>query len=208
MAIKLDTPKARMSYAMGMNLASYLGRLPVDLDRHLVCEGFFAILEGDHADLSPDEYRQAMDELAKAAEKGVAAAQEAAGKENQEAEKRFFAENGKKPGVVTTASGLQYEVLRQTEGPKPASTSKVTVHYEGKLLNGQVFDSSLKRGTPAEFPVNAVISGWTEALQLMSIGSKYRLFIPASLGYGARGAGNDIPPYATLVFEVELLGFK
>ena len=208
MAIKLNTPKDRMSYAMGMNLASYLGRLPVDLDRHLVCEGFFAILQGDHADMSPDEYRKAMAELSAEAEKGAAAAQAAAGKENLEAEKRFLAENGKKEGVITTASGLQYEVLRATEGPKPNGNSKVTVHYEGKLLNGQVFDSSIKRGTPAEFPVNAVISGWTEALQLMSVGSKYRLFIPSNLGYGARGAGSDIPPHATLIFDVELLGFK
>jgi FKBP-type peptidyl-prolyl cis-trans isomerase FklB len=208
MTIKLNTPKDRMSYAMGMNLASYLGRLPVDLDNHLVCEGFFAILEGDHADLSPDEYRKAMAELSAEAEKGAAAAQAAAGKENLEAEKRFLAENGKKEGVITTASGLQYEVLRATEGPKPTGNSKVTVHYEGKLLNGQIFDSSIKRGTPAEFPVNAVISGWTEALQLMSVGSKYRLFIPSNLGYGARGAGSDIPPHATLIFDVELLGFK
>lgn len=123
-----------------------------------------------------------------------------------EANNKFFEENGQREGVVTTASGLQYEVLTEGSGPKPEGTSRVTVHYEGRLTDGSVFDSSYKRGQPATFGVRQVISGWTEALQLMPVGSKWRLFIPSELGYGARGAGSAIPPHAALIFDVELLG--
>lgn len=119
--------------------------------------------------------------------------------------KKFLAENGKKPGVVTLPSGLQYMVIKEGTGPMPKSTDKVTTHYTGTLLNGEVFDSSVERGQPATFPVNGVIKGWTEALQLMKVGSKWKLFIPYDLAYGERGAGGQIKPYATLIFEVELL---
>ena len=117
----------------------------------------------------------------------------------------FLAENKKKPGIVELPSGLQYEVIRAAEGQKPLATDEVTVHYKGTLTNGAQFDSSYDRGQPATFALNQVIPGWTEGLQQMSVGSKYRFFIPYSLGYGERGAGNDIPPYSTLIFEVELL---
>jgi FKBP-type peptidyl-prolyl cis-trans isomerase FklB len=119
--------------------------------------------------------------------------------------KKFLAENGKRPTVKTTASGLQYEVMVQGTGVMPKATDKVTTHYHGTLLNGKVFDSSVQRGQPIDFPVNGVIAGWTEALQLMPTGSKWKLFIPYNLAYGERGAGADIGPYATLIFEVELL---
>jgi FKBP-type peptidyl-prolyl cis-trans isomerase FklB len=119
--------------------------------------------------------------------------------------KKFLAENGKRPTVKTTASGLQYEVMVQGTGVVPKATDKVTTHYHGTLLNGKVFDSSVQRGQPIDFPVNGVIAGWTEALQLMPTGSKWKLFIPYNLAYGERGAGADIGPYATLIFEVELL---
>ncbi len=122
--------------------------------------------------------------------------------------KDFLLANAKKPGIQTTASGLQYEVLREGSGPKPSATSTVEVHYEGRLINGQVFDSSYERNESISFPLNRVIRGWTEGLQLMPTGSKYRLFIPSELGYGARGAGADIPPHATLIFDVELLGIR
>lgn len=123
--------------------------------------------------------------------------------------KQFLEENGKRPEVTTLPSGLQYEVLTEGSGPKPAGpTSVVTVHYEGKLTDGNVFDSSYKRNQPASFGLNQVISGWTEGLQLMNEGAKYRLFIPYQLGYGERGAGGVIPPYATLIFDVELLGVR
>jgi len=118
---------------------------------------------------------------------------------------KFLEENKSKEGVTTTESGLQYKVITKGDGVKPAATDVVKVHYTGKLIDGKVFDSSVERGTPAEFPVNRVIPGWTEALQLMTVGSKYELYIPANLAYGERGAGADIAPNATLIFEVELL---
>ena len=122
-----------------------------------------------------------------------------------EEQEKFLQENGSKEGVVTLPSGLQYLILKNGEGEKPGPTTMVTVHYEGSLVNGKIFDSSYKRGKPATFGVHQVIPGWTEALQLMSVGSKWKLFIPSSLGYGARGAGGSIPPHATLIFDVELL---
>ena len=124
--------------------------------------------------------------------------------EQQEAGNKFLEENGQRPEVTTLPSGLQYEVLEAGDGPKPAASSSVTVHYEGKLIDGKVFDSSYKRNKPATFGLRQVIAGWTEGLQHMPKGSKYRLFIPYNLGYGAGGAG-PIPPYATLIFDVELI---
>jgi FKBP-type peptidyl-prolyl cis-trans isomerase len=117
----------------------------------------------------------------------------------------FLIENASRPDVITTESGLQYKVIHQADGKQPAITDTVTVHYTGKLIDGRVFDDSIERGEPATFDVEDVIAGWTEALQLMHIGDKFQLFIPQSLGYGKRGVGSDIPPYATLIFEVELL---
>jgi len=122
--------------------------------------------------------------------------------------KKFLQENAKKEGVQQTESGLQYLVLTPAEGPKPAATDKVTVHYEGRLIDGTVFDSSIERGQPATFPLNGVIKGWTEGLQLMPVGSKYRFFIPSELAYGERGAGQNIGPNETLIFEVELLSIE
>ncbi len=124
------------------------------------------------------------------------------------ADMAFLKKNKGKPGVITTASGLQYEVLTQGQGPKPARTDTVAVHYEGKLLDGTTFDSSYQRGQPAVFPLDQVIPGWTEGVQLMNTGSKYRFTIPPALGYGAKGAGGVIPPNAVLIFDVELLGVK
>lgn len=121
---------------------------------------------------------------------------------------KFLAENAKRPDVKTTASGLQYEVLESTLGQKPKATDKVKVHYEGTLIDGTVFDSSYKRNEPITFGLNQVIKGWTEGVQLMSVGSKYKLYIPYELGYGAQGAGGSIPPYAALIFTVELLGIE
>jgi len=128
-------------------------------------------------------------------------------KAKEEGEK-FLAENAKREGVKTTASGLQYEVLEATLGQKPKATDSVRVHYEGTLIDGTIFDSSYKRGESIAFPLNGVIKGWTEGLQLMSVGSKYKFFIPYQLAYGERGAGASIPPYAALIFTVELLGIE
>lgn len=128
--------------------------------------------------------------------------------QQMEQQEQFLAENAKREGVITTPSGLQYEILQEGTGEKPGPTTRVTVHYEGSLSNGNVFDSSYKRGQPATFGVNQVITGWTEALQMMPVGSKWRLFIPSELGYGSRGAGGSIPPNAALVFDVELLSMS
>ncbi|MCK5191830.1 MAG: FKBP-type peptidyl-prolyl cis-trans isomerase [Methylococcales bacterium] len=127
--------------------------------------------------------------------------------ENKAAGEAFLAENAKKEGITTTASGLQYEVLTQGEGPSPTATTSVTVHYKGTTLDGKEFDSSYSRNAPATFPLNRVIAGWTEGLQLMNVGAKYRFFIPSDLAHGKRGAGKDIGPNSTLIFEVELLKF-
>ncbi len=125
--------------------------------------------------------------------------------EQIEGQKAFFEKNGKREQVTTTESGLQYEIITDGKGEKPAPTDKVTVHYHGTLLDGSVFDSSMQRGEPASFPVNGVIPGWQEALTLMAVGSKWRVFIPSELAYGERGAGNAIPPHTPLVFDIELI---
>lgn len=125
-----------------------------------------------------------------------------------EAGKKFLEENALKEGITKTASGLQYEVLQEGTGPKPGPTSTVEVHYEGRLINGKVFDSSYQRKETISFPLNRVIAGWTEGLQLMATGSKYRLYIPSELGYGTRGAGADIPPHSALIFDVELISIR
>jgi FKBP-type peptidyl-prolyl cis-trans isomerase FklB len=125
-----------------------------------------------------------------------------------EEQEKFLQENAKAEGITTLPSGLQYIILQNAEGEKPGPRSMVTVHYEGKLINDKIFDSSYKRGQPATFGVYQVIAGWTEALQLMTVGSKWRLFIPSDLGYGARGSDGSIPPNATLIFDVELLGVR
>ena len=125
-----------------------------------------------------------------------------------EAGKKFLEENALKEGITKTASGLQYEVLQEGTGPKPGPTSTVEVHYEGRLINGMVFDSSYQRKETISFPLNRVIAGWTEGLQLMTTGSKYRLYSPSELGYGTRGAGADIPPHSALIFDVELISIR
>ncbi len=127
---------------------------------------------------------------------------------NKIAGEKFLADNKTKPGIITTASGLQYEIIKAGNGPKPEATSQVKVHYKGTLIDGKVFDSSYDRNEPAVFPVNQVIPAWTEAMQLMPVGSKWKLYVPQNLGYGARGGGEKIPPFSTLIFEVELLGIE
>ena len=129
-------------------------------------------------------------------------------KDNVKAGEEFLAENAKRDGVITLPSGLQYEILKEGSGPKPSATDKVTTHYHGTLIDGTVFDSSVERGQPATFPVNGVIAAWVEALQLMPTGSKWKLYCPSELAYGERGAGNLIGPFATLVFEVELISIN
>ena len=154
------------------------------------------LLQYGEKELNYDEFKQGVDFVLKQSVKA-----------KEEGEK-FLAENAKRPDVKVTPSGLQYEVLDATLGQKPKATDKVRVHYEGTLIDGTVFDSSYKRGESISFALNQVIAGWTEGLQLMSVGSKYKLYIPYHLGYGERGAGASIPPYAALIFTVELLGIE
>ena len=203
---KNDTEK--FSYALAMNMSAHLLKMPIELDREIIIEAVTALLRGNQPDMSQEEYQQTMQKFqATMEEKANAEAQKAAS-ENSEKGKAYLAENAKKEGVKVTASGLQYEVIKEGSGKKPAATDTVSVHYEGTLINGQVFDSSIRRGQPVEFPLNRVIPGWTEGVQLMSVGSKYRFVIPSNLAYGEHGAGGAIGPNETLIFEVELRDIK
>ena len=197
----------RASYALGVDIGNNVKRFGTSLDRDALVDGLFDVLSEREPRLSPEEISELVRELlAKAQEEDARRNVEQAEANMQEGEE-FLAENKAKEGVVETASGLQYIVLAEGDGPSPTATDRVTVHYEGKSLDGKVFDSSYERGE-SEFVLNAVISGWTEGLQLMKVGSKYRFFIPSDLAYGAGGIGQDIGPNATLIFEVELISIQ
>lgn len=198
------TDAEKLAYALGMNVYGNIAEMPLKIDFAAFRKGIDDAI-ADKPELSREEYIKEMRRFQEAIENAGKAALADAAKKNREAGKEFLAENGKKAGVVTTSSGLQYVILKEGEGKKPSRQDTVRVHYTGSLLDGQVFDSSVQRGTPAEFGLSQVIAGWTEGLALMKEGAKYRFFIPDDLAYGERGAGNAIPPGATLVFEVELL---
>ncbi len=192
----------KISYGLGLSLGQQLKASGVnELAYADLAAGIQDILEGNKPQVSFQDAQQAVNKFFAELEEKASVAAKAAGE-------AFLTENAKRPGVKVTASGLQYEVLDATIGQKPKATDTVRVHYEGTLPDGTVFDSSYKRGEPISFPLNGVIAGWTEGLQLMSVGSKYKLFIPYHLGYGERGAGATIPPYSALVFTVELLGIE
>jgi FKBP-type peptidyl-prolyl cis-trans isomerase FklB len=194
-----DTPQA--SYSLGYTIATNVNeQFQGSLDNAAFLAGVQDGFAGTEPQVSEAEAQAAM---AVMAQKQQAAAEVRAGS-NLEAGLQFLAENGAREGVVTTASGLQYEVLTAAEGPKPSASDTVTTHYHGTLVDGTVFDSSVDRGQPATFALDQVIPGWTEALQLMSVGAKYRLYLPAELAYGARGT-RGIQPNSALIFEVELL---
>jgi len=202
MADKLTSVEALASYAVGRQVGEQLSSQPFPgLEPDALLAGLGDVLKGQASPYKEDELRGALDELNRRVQRmqqQQATAMAAQGEE-------FLKQNATKPGVVVTQSGLQYEVLKEGKGPKPGPESTVRVHYHGTLVDGTVFDSSVQRGEPIEFPVNGVIAGWTEALQLMPVGSKWKLYIPQNLAYGARGAGGAIGPYATLIFEVDLL---
>ena len=206
--MKLDTPKARMSYALAINLAESIRNMPAELDYAVVGEAFNALVTGGKPELPPAEYSDLMHQLQRTIGDAVKRHNTAVAAKCREAEQKFLAENAKKEGVVTTASGLQYQILKNGSGRKPSREDTVRVHYEGRLLNGNVFDSSIARNEPAEFPLGQVIPGWTEGVQLMPVGAKYRFFIPAALAYGEHGAGDAVPPHSTLIFDVELLDIR
>lgn len=210
--LTLKTQKEKASYAVGMTIGSGLHRQGVPVDPALVARGLRDAMNGTKPLLSDEEMKAVLTQLqtqlrAQQQEKAQEAEAKAheAGEPNRKAGDAFLAENKSKDGVVTLPSGLQYKILTAGTGPKPTATDTVTCNYKGTLIGGKEFDSSYKRGEPASFPVGGVIKGWTEALQLMPVGSKWQLFIPADLAYGDRGAPPDIGPGETLVFEVELL---
>jgi FKBP-type peptidyl-prolyl cis-trans isomerase len=214
-AVAAETVKApftsvtqQRSYAIGRNIGMNLKQQELQLDAEQLLKGMKDALAGQPSLLTDAEMEQTLGALqqemqAKQQEKTAAAGAKAA-KEGE----AYLAANAAKPGVVTLPSGLQYKVLTAGTGKKPAATDTVVVHYRGTLTDGTEFDSSYKRNQPAKFKVNQVIAGWTEALQLMPVGSKWQLVIPAKLAYGERGAGGAIPPNSVLVFEVELQGIE
>lgn len=196
----------RISYALGLSMGNnFKGSGIESINVKDFADGVAAVYEGAQPKMSYDEAKMVIQSFFQEMEaKQQAAAQEMA-KVNKAAGEAFLAENGKRAEVVTTDSGLQYEVLVEGNGASPKATDQVTVHYTGKLIDGTVFDSSLDRGQPATFGVTQVIPGWVEALQLMKVGAKWRLYIPSEIAYGPQGAGGVIGPNATLIFDVELL---
>ena len=198
----------KISYALGIGIGRQLSQMgAADLNIDDFAQAIKDVIAGD-LKIGDAEAQQIVQEFfAKQEEKQKAEAAEKGKAAKQDGEK-FLAENGKKEGVITTASGLQYQVLREGNGQSPKATDTVECHYEGTLIDGTKFDSSYDRGQTATFPLNQVIAGWTEGLQLMKEGGKYRFFIPYELGYGERGAGASIPPFSTLVFDVELVSVK
>ncbi len=205
---QLKDQKDKASYSIGYDIGSTFKKQNIELNTDALIAGMKEALAGKEASMSKEEREKTLEAFQKEMmEKQVAASKEAATKNQAEGEK-FLAENKKKEGVKTTASGLQYKVVKEGTGPTPKETDTVVTNYRGTTIDGTEFDSSYKRNEPATFPVNRVIKGWTEALQLMKVGSKYQLFIPAALAYGERGAGRDIGPNATLIFDVELLSIK
>jgi FKBP-type peptidyl-prolyl cis-trans isomerase len=214
-AITLATQKDKTSYAIGMNMAKSLQRQSLEVEPDLVAKGLRDVLTGSKPLLSDDEAIATLTTLqndmrAKQQEQAKQLEEKAQqlGLANKKEGDDFLAANKGKEGVITLPSGLQYKILKPGGGAKPSASDSVVCNYRGTLINGTEFDSSYKHGQPLTFPVGGVIKGWTEALQLMPVGSKWQLFVPAELAYGQRGAGADIGPNATLIFEVELLSIQ
>ncbi len=202
--VELKTLADSAAYAIGVDLGNNIKKnLPEapggkDLNQEIILAAFTQALNGQPAQIAEEQVNSVTQSY-------FMKMQAAEGEKNKESGVKFMEENGKRTEVKTTASGLQYEVLKEGNGPKPAAEDKVKVHYHGTTIEGKVFDSSVDRGEPVEFGLNQVIKGWTEGLQLMSVGSKYKLYIPSELAYGENAAGPEIKPNSTLVFEVELL---
>ena len=204
----LKSQKDKMSYIIGMDIGKNFKRQAIDIDPDILAQGVKDGISGGKALLSEEEARETL----AAFQKEMMAKQEELakkiGEKNKVEGEAFLAANKTKEGVKTLASGLQYKVIQSGTGKRPKLTDEVTAHYRGTLIDGTEFDSSHRRGKPANFQVNGVIPGWTEALQLMEVGAKWQLFIPPNLAYGERGAGRDIGPKATLIFEVELISIQ
>jgi FKBP-type peptidyl-prolyl cis-trans isomerase FklB len=206
--VTLKTPKEKISYIIGVQIGSQLKGDSMDVDPNLVGRGIQDAIAGNKLLLSDQDAKDTMNAFQKEQAVRQTAEKKKQGEKNKKEGDVFLAENKKKTGVKTLPSGLQYKVLKEGTGKMPKATDTVTTNYKGTLIDGKEFDSSYRRGEPATFQVSGVIPGWTEALQLMKEGSKWQLFVPPQLGYADRGAGNQIGPNATLIFEVELISVK
>ncbi len=206
--ISLDTEVQKLSYAMGMDVGKSLKNLDADVDADAFTLAVKDVLAGHEAKLSEEVAANIKQTFFRKRQEEQMKKRQQAAAENKAKGEKFLAENAKKKGVTVTDSGLQYEVIKQGDGPKPKPDDTVKVHYKGTTIDGVEFDSSYSRGQPISFPLNGVIKGWSEGVALMPVGSKYRFFIPAELAYGERGAGAKIGPNETLIFEVELLGIE
>lgn len=196
----------KVSYALGLGIGRQLAQMGAsDLSIEDFAAAIKDVISGNELKVSNREAQTIVQEYFRKQEEKLNAEKAEKGKVAKVEGEKYLAENAKKEGVVTLESGLQYKVIKEGSGKKPKATDKVKCHYEGFLIDGTVFDSSVQRGEPAVFPLNQVIAGWTEGLQLMQEGAKYRFFIPYLLGYGEGGAGASIPPYAALIFDVELI---
>ena len=196
----------KLSYALGLGIGQQLSQMgATDISAEDFAQAIKDVLEGNELKVSHREAQAIVQDYFQKQEQKLQAQRAEAGKAHKEAGEKYLAENAKKEGVITLPSGLQYQVLKEGNGKKPSAKDTVMCHYEGFLIDGTVFDSSVQRGEPATFPLQQVIAGWTEGLQLMQEGAKYRFFIPYRLGYGEGGAGNSIPPFAALIFDVELI---
>ena len=204
-ALTLKTQKEKASYALGMNIGTSLHKQGLPVDSALVSRGLRDAMSGGKTLMTEDEVKTALQQLRGQVQEQQAAKAHAEGEGNRKAGDAFLAANKSKEGVKTLADGLQYKVLKEGTGPRPSAADTVTVNYRGTLIDGKEFDSSYKRGQPVSFPLNGVIKGWTEALQLMPVGSKWELFIPPDLAYGDHPPDPSIAPGSTLIFDVELL---
>ncbi len=199
----------KLSYALGIGIGRQLAQMGAEsLNIDDFAQAIKDIIANQELKVSEQEAQTLVQNFFEEQEKKAQAAAAEKGKAAKEEGEKFLAENSKKDGIVTLPSGLQYQVIREGNGKKPKATDQVECHYEGTLIDGTKFDSSYDRGQTATFPLNQVIAGWTEGLQLMQEGAKYRFFIPYTLGYGERGAGASIPPFAALIFDVELVAVK
>jgi FKBP-type peptidyl-prolyl cis-trans isomerase FklB len=206
--LTLKTEKDKVSYAIGVNIGKSMRKDTVDIDPAIFSRGMKDALAGSKLLLTDDEMKAALTKLQSDLRAKQEEAMQKAGEINKKTGQDFLAQNKTKEGIVALPDGLQYKILKEGTGPKPTATDTVVCNYRGTLIDGTEFDSSYKRGQPATFPVSGVIKGWTEAVQLMPVGSKWQVFLPADLAYGNRGAGQDIGPNATLIFEVELLSIQ
>ncbi|HUI91388.1 MAG TPA: FKBP-type peptidyl-prolyl cis-trans isomerase [Chitinivibrionales bacterium] len=205
---ELSSKQQKVSYTIGQDMGAYLKQMGLTIDRAALFQGIEDTLTGKKSLLTPEEAFRVKQEFSKTVQEEQTAKAKALGEKNSKEGEAFLAKNKTEKGVITTASGLQYMIEKQGAGPKPKASDLVTVNYRGTLVDGKEFDNSYKRGQPSTFAVGRVIPGWTEGLQLLPVGTKAKLFVPANLAYGERGAAPDIGPDATLIFEVEVLSVQ